>query len=51
VLDPGPSFGSINFLAYPYLEEDGKQQKVSTLFLFRRTSCDAKSVSDKAVSK
>ena len=42
VLDPGPTTGPINFLAYPYLEVDGKPQKVKTLFLFRRTTCDAK---------
>jgi len=42
VLDPGPASGPINFLAYPYLEVDGKPQKVKTLFLFRRTTCDAK---------
>ncbi len=41
VLDPGPASGPINFLAYPFLEVDGKPQKVKTLFLFRRTSCDA----------
>jgi hypothetical protein len=42
VLDPGPVSGPINFLAYPFLEVEGKPQKVATLFLFRRTSCDAK---------
>jgi hypothetical protein len=42
-LDPGPASGPINFLAYPYLEVDGKPQKVKTLFLFRRTTCDADS--------
>jgi hypothetical protein len=41
-LDPGPASGPINFLAYPFLELDGKPQKVATLFLFRRTSCDAR---------
>ncbi len=41
-LDPGPTTGPINFLAYPFLEVDGKPQKVKTLFLFRRTTCDAK---------
>lgn len=41
-LDPGPASGPINFLAYPFLEVDGKPQKMKTLFLFRRTSCAAK---------
>jgi len=41
-LDPSPASGPINFLAYPFLEVDGQPQKVKTLFLFRRTSCDAK---------
>jgi hypothetical protein len=41
VLDPGPASGPINFLAYPLLEVEGRQQKVKTLFLFRRTTCDA----------
>ena len=41
-LDPGPVSGPINFLAYPFLEVDGKPQKMKTLFLFRRTSCAAK---------
>lgn len=39
MLDPGPASGPVNFLAYPLLEVEGKQQKVQTLFLFRRTSC------------
>lgn len=38
-LDPGPVSGPVNFLAYPFLEVDGRPQKVKTLFLFRRTSC------------
>lgn len=38
VVDPGPASGPINFLAYPYLEMDGTQHPVKTLFLFRRTS-------------
>ncbi len=42
VLDPGPVSGPVNFLAYPLLEVDGVPQKVSTLFLFRRTTCDAR---------
>lgn len=41
VLDPGPASGPINFLAYPFLEVDGKPVKVPTLFLFRRTTCAA----------
>ena len=41
-LDPGPASGPINFLAYPFLEVDGKPQKVKTLFLFRRTTCDGR---------
>jgi hypothetical protein len=41
VLDPGPASGPINFLAYPFLEVEGEPQMVKTLFLFRRTSCDA----------
>jgi transglutaminase-like putative cysteine protease len=40
-LDPGPASGPINFLAYPFLEVDGKPVKVQTLFLFRRTTCVA----------
>jgi hypothetical protein len=40
VVDPGPAAGPINFLAYPYLEVDGLQRPVKTLFLFRRTGCD-----------
>jgi hypothetical protein len=39
IVEPGPVAGPINFLAYPYLEVDGKQQRVRTLFLFRRTGC------------
>ncbi len=41
VLDPGPSAGPINFLAYPYLEVEGEPRRVPTLFLFRRTSSTA----------
>jgi len=40
VLDPGPASGPINFLAYPFLEVDGQQQRMPTLFLFRRTGCE-----------
>jgi hypothetical protein len=36
VVDPGPSSGPINFLAYPLLETGGTTQKVKTLFLFER---------------
>lgn len=39
LLDPGPSSGPINFLAYPFLEINGQAKKVNTLFLFRRTTC------------
>lgn len=39
--DPGPVAGPINFLAYPYLEVNGQTERVTTLFLFRRTSCCA----------
>jgi hypothetical protein len=41
-VEPGPAAGPINFLAYPLLEVEGKPQSVKTLFLFKRTSCDAK---------
>ena len=41
IVEPGPASGPINFLAYPLLEIDGYPQKVKTLFLFKRTSCDA----------
>ena len=37
VLDPGPATGPINFLAYPFLEVDGRPQRVPALFLFKRT--------------
>ena len=46
VVEPGPASGPINFLAYPLLEIEGKPQKVKTLFLFRRTTCDAKERAD-----
>lgn len=42
VVEPGPTGGPINFLAYPLLEVDGKVQKVKTLFLFKRTTCAAR---------
>lgn len=37
-LDPSPASGPINFLAYPVIEVEGQPQKVTTLFLFRRTA-------------
>ncbi len=37
VVDPGPASGPINFLAYPLLEINGKQEKARILFSFRRT--------------
>lgn len=39
VVEPGPTSGPINFLAYPILEIEGKPHKVKTLFLFKRTNC------------
>ena len=42
VIEPGPASGPINFLAYPLLEIEGKPQKVKTLFLFKRTTCEAR---------
>jgi len=36
VLDPAPEAGAINFLAYPYLEIDGKEVKVNSRFSFKR---------------
>ncbi len=38
VVNPAPSTGAINFLAYPLLEVGGEPEKVKTLFLFERTS-------------
>jgi len=35
-LDPEPQAGPINFLAYPYLEINGKQVKVNSKFTFSR---------------
>ena len=35
-LTPGPQAGPINFLAYPYLEIDGKEVKVNSRFSFQR---------------
>ncbi|MBN2375029.1 MAG: transglutaminase domain-containing protein [Sedimentisphaerales bacterium] len=46
VVEPGPASGPINFLAYPLLEIEGKPQKVKTLFLFKRTICDARGKTD-----
>jgi hypothetical protein len=37
-LNPGPSQGPINFLAYPYLEVNGKEIKAPTTFTFQRKS-------------
>lgn len=37
VLNPGPEAGPINFLAYPYLEIEGKEVKVNSTFSFKRT--------------
>ncbi len=48
VFDPGPAVGPINFMAYPYLEVDGQPRRVTTLFLFRRTSCCAADISAKS---
>ena len=42
VVEPSPASGAINFLAYPLLEIEGQPQKVKTLFLFKRTNCDAR---------
>jgi hypothetical protein len=36
VVDPLPVSGSINFLAYPVLEVDGKLVKVDVSFTFKR---------------
>lgn len=35
-LSPGPASGPINFLAYPYLEIEGKEVKAPTTFTFQR---------------
>ncbi len=40
-LDPSPSSGPINFLAYPVLEMNNEPLRMKTLFLFQRTGCDA----------
>ena len=45
VVEPGPASGPINFLAYPLLEIEGRPQKVKTLFLFKRTTCDTRDYS------
>lgn len=37
VVNPGPVFGPINFLAYPILEIEGKQVKVIPELFFKRT--------------
>jgi transglutaminase-like putative cysteine protease len=36
IVDPAPTTGPINFLAYPLLEMDGKVVKTETTFTFRR---------------
>jgi transglutaminase-like putative cysteine protease len=36
IVDPAPTTGPINFLAYPLLEMDGKVVKTETAFTFRR---------------
>lgn len=36
VVDPAPAAGTINFLAYPVVEINGKQAKVQRYFSFRR---------------
>lgn len=38
VVSPGPAAGPINFLAYPYLEIDGKEVKAQSTFSFQRLS-------------
>lgn len=35
-ISPGPKAGAINFLAYPYLEINGKEVKVNSRFSFQR---------------
>jgi len=35
-INPSPQAGAINFLAYPYLEIDGKEVKVNSRFSFQR---------------
>lgn len=37
-VSPGPASGPINFLAYPYLEIDGKEVKAQSTFSFQRSS-------------
>jgi len=37
-VSPGPTTGPINFIAYPYLEIEGKEVKVSSKFSFMRKS-------------
>lgn len=38
IVNPGPSAGPINFLAYPILEIDGKEIPVKTTFSFKRNN-------------
>jgi transglutaminase-like putative cysteine protease len=39
-VDPGPSSGPINFLAYPVLEVDGQLARPRTIFAFNRTQSE-----------
>ena len=41
VVEPGPVSGSINFLAYPVLEIDGKSAKVQVEFSYNRSGSDS----------
>lgn len=41
IVNPGPTSGPINFLAYPLLEIDGKEVKAKSSFSFTRTSVDS----------
>ena len=36
MVDPGPASGPLNFLAYPFLEVEGRPYPVQTMFLFQR---------------
>jgi transglutaminase-like putative cysteine protease len=45
IVDPGPVSGPINFLAYPFLEVDGKPIKAKVQFSFHRTDCSKGSLS------
>ncbi|MBM3178400.1 MAG: transglutaminase domain-containing protein [Bacteroidetes bacterium] len=37
-IKPGPKSGPVNFLAYPYLEIDGKEVRAKATFTFRRVT-------------